>query len=102
MFFNYYWDVDKYTLVNTSGHYCQLGISTCCCPQHTKKIEGWFPCGVFSIGQIYQNSLNLSIQEHGKFLEFFEKSLLSGAEKHTNLQVTLCVQNVTTNSKFDD
>ena len=34
--------------------------------------------------------------------EFFEKSLLSGAGKHPDFQVTLCLQNVSTDAKFDD
>jgi hypothetical protein len=33
-------------------------------------------------------------------LEFFEKSPLSGAEKHRNYTVTLCSQNDTTNPNF--
>jgi hypothetical protein len=34
--------------------------------------------------------------------EFFEKSPLSEAEKHPDFQVTVCLQNVTTNAKFGD
>jgi hypothetical protein len=37
-----------------------------------------------------------------KMPEFFEKSPLSGAVKHHNFQVTLCLKNDSTNVKFDD
>jgi hypothetical protein len=37
-----------------------------------------------------------------KMPEFFDKSPLSGAEKHPDFQVTSCHQNVTTDVKFDD
>jgi len=35
-----------------------------------------------------------------KIPEFFENSPLSEAEKHPDFQVTLCIQNVTTNTDF--
>ena len=35
-----------------------------------------------------------------KMTEFFEKSPLSGAEKHPDFQVTLCLQNVSTSVDF--
>jgi hypothetical protein len=34
--------------------------------------------------------------------EFFKKSFLSEAEKHPDFQVTLCLQNDTTNIKLGD
>jgi hypothetical protein len=37
-----------------------------------------------------------------KMSEFFEKSLCPKAEKHPDFQVTFCLQNVTTDVKFDD
>ncbi len=36
-----------------------------------------------------------------KMPEFFKKSPLSGAEKHPDFQVTVCLRFVTTNAKFD-
>jgi hypothetical protein len=35
-----------------------------------------------------------------KMPEFFKKSPLSGAQKHPDFQVTLCLQNDTTNVNF--
>ena len=37
-----------------------------------------------------------------KMPEFFEKSPLSGAGTHPDFQVTVCLQNVSTDVKFDD
>ena len=51
----------------------------------------------------YANNLaNLSIRKSSKMPEFFEKSPLSGAGKHSDFQVTSCLQNDTTDVKFDD
>ena len=44
--------------------------------------------------------LNNSIFMHPKTPEFFKKSPLSGAQKHPDFQVTLCLQNVSTNVNF--
>jgi hypothetical protein len=42
----------------------------------------------------------LPILASGKISEFFEKSPLSGAKKHPDFQVTLCLHFVTTNPNF--
>jgi len=44
--------------------------------------------------------MKLSRLENCKMPEFFEMSLLSEARKHHNFQVTVCLQNVSTNVDF--
>jgi len=42
------------------------------------------------------------VRESSKIPKFFEMSPLSRAGKHPDFQVTLCLQNVSTNLKFDE
>jgi hypothetical protein len=42
----------------------------------------------------------VDVSKSCKISELFEKSLLSGAGKHPNFQVTLCLQNVSTDTDF--
>ena len=44
--------------------------------------------------------MKLSVQDKFKTQEFLERSPLSGAGKHTDFQVRLCLQNVSTNVDF--
>jgi len=55
---------------------------------------------VFS--QIQRLLIQQGLLKNCKTSEFFEKSPLSGAGKHPNFQVTACLQNDTTDVKFDD
>jgi len=64
------------------------------------KIFGTDLTGLYAHWAVHRYSLNDPIFLSCKIPEFFEKLLLSGSEKHSDFQVTLCLQNVSTNVDF--
>jgi len=64
------------------------------------KIFRTDPTGLYAHWAVHKCSLIGLIFMSSKMPEFFEKSPLSGAEKHLVFQVTSCYQNVSTNVNF--